>query len=369
LAQTDTKGNSYGDLLADVVKDPGVKDIKTQTPAEPTPPAQTVAEKPPVKTDPPPAQKEEPPKTVDPKQDPVTKPVEVAETIKPDTSVAKAPVAVDEEKKVTAEPPTTEKPSEPKHSQVALLFKKGGAAGTDLIYTDRNGDKTDTIRIYIPPAAAETASEKEQQMEKDTNTGKKQQPPVKQILPPITEEKEKKTEKTDVPVEPEKKTEAPGQSEIITKTTEPEKPVVKNEEAKFLDIEIKNPHPAGDSLKTQPAAKADTVAAPPASGLVIVNSDCKKIAGEEDFVKLRVKMAGEKSNQDMMAVAAKAFKQRCFTVEQIKKLSVLMSDDEGKYRFFDQAYPFVYDTTQFYRLEQELTNEYYKNRFRAMIRR
>jgi len=98
-----------------------------------------------------------------------------------------------------------------------------------------------------------------------------------------------------------------------------------------------------------------------------VNSDCKEFATDEDFLKLRKKMAAENNNDDMIRIAKKVFRTRCFSTEQIKNLSFLFLNDEGKYMFFDTAYPFASDSDQYYLLVSQLMDGYYINRFKAMI--
>lgn len=100
-----------------------------------------------------------------------------------------------------------------------------------------------------------------------------------------------------------------------------------------------------------------------------VNSDCKAFATHEDFLKLRRKMAGENSVENMIKVAKKYFKLKCFSTEQIKDLSYLFLKDEGKYMFFDAAYAFTSDSDQYQLLQSLLTDEYFLNRFKAMINR
>jgi hypothetical protein len=99
----------------------------------------------------------------------------------------------------------------------------------------------------------------------------------------------------------------------------------------------------------------------------IKNSNCADYAGEEDFLKLRKKMAAENKNEDMIKVAKKMFRSKCFTTDHIKNLSGLFLNDDGKYNFFDAAYPFVSDSGSFYTLEALLSDTYYINRFKAMI--
>jgi hypothetical protein len=102
---------------------------------------------------------------------------------------------------------------------------------------------------------------------------------------------------------------------------------------------------------------------------VAFNSDCKARAEQEDFIKVRKKMAAQDGDDDMIAVALKAFKTKCFTVEQIKNLSILLLSDKGKYNFFDTVYEYAYDTNNYKSLATEMKDEYYINRFKAMLKR
>ncbi len=102
--------------------------------------------------------------------------------------------------------------------------------------------------------------------------------------------------------------------------------------------------------------------------VLMINSDCKSMATDEDFLKLRKKMAAQKSDENMIVIARKTFVSKCFSTEQVKNLSSLFLKDEGCYNFFDAAYPHVNDTQNFQTLVSRLTDEYYINRFKAMIR-
>ncbi|MBI2729680.1 MAG: DUF4476 domain-containing protein [Sphingobacteriales bacterium] len=104
------------------------------------------------------------------------------------------------------------------------------------------------------------------------------------------------------------------------------------------------------------------------SKVIMVNSDCKNMATEKDFMGLRKKMVAEENDDDMVSAARKIFKTRCFTTDQVKNLCVLFLKDNGRYKFLDAAYPYVYDTDNFKQLSSLLTEEYYINRFRAMIK-
>jgi hypothetical protein len=293
-------GNDFAGILADVVKDPSVKNtdpVKSPVQAEKLPVKVELGTK---------------PDTV-----PVKKPDPIP-IVKKDTLV---------ENNVTPEKVIIEtKPLAPT-GKLERLFNRIGKEGTELVYADNTNGNSDTIRIFLPRLSTDMV----------------ETTPVKETILGTT----------------------------VYVTSDTGKPATKND-GKFLDIEVKNPNKdvippsLGDTVVPE-KKPADTLVTVPK--LVMVNTDCKKIADEGDFLKLRKKMAGEKSNYDMMAVAAKVFRQSCFTVEQVKNLSLLFLDDDGKYRFYDLAYPFVYDTDKFAGLEQELKDEFYKNRFRALIRK
>ena len=100
----------------------------------------------------------------------------------------------------------------------------------------------------------------------------------------------------------------------------------------------------------------------------MINSNCKTNATDEDFLKLRKKMATANTEDAMIAVAQKFLKAKCFTTDQIKNLSVLFLKDAGKYRFFDIAYRFVSDSNNFSTLQSQLSDTYYISRFQAMVR-
>ncbi len=128
--------------------------------------------------------------------------------------------------------------------------------------------------------------------------------------------------------------------------------------------------PAVSTVQPAPVAKkADTVAVQKKQDLVVTNSDCKNFASDNDVDKLRVKMLAENAVDDKLIAAKKAFKTKCFSVKQIKALTELFPSDETRYRFFDTAYPFVSDTENFGSLDEMISNDYYKTRFKAMIRR
>ena len=211
--------------------------------------------------------------------------------------------------------------------------------GRSIVYIDRFENNTDTVRIFIPYKDT---------VEKEDNTGNTQ----------LTEKVKKEDSapvKKDEPV-------------IVKETKEQPK-----EDKKFLDIAVPNPNTKADATPAETTKEQTTVPAnkEPASskpaGLTI-NSDCKSNASEDDFLKLRKKMAAQKTDENMILMARKSFIVKCYSTEQINNLSSLFLKDEGRYNFFDASYPHVSDTQNFGTLIGRLTDEYYINRFKAMIR-
>lgn len=245
--------------------------------------------------------------------------------------VKKEPPPVVKEEPVN--PPVTEiKKEEPIKPVITItkLHSNKTADGIEILFTDSGSGSHDTVRIFLPiTAEVAPAAVKEEP----------KQPEVKEEKPVVAP----------TPVTAAAKEEAKKDS-VISIKTEPSASITKKEEA---PPQMVVPEPQ----QPEPVKKA-----------VILNSDCKAAATEDDFMKLRKKMVAEDNDDDMVNAARKVFKTKCFTVEQIKNLSVLFLKDDGRYKFFDAAYPFVSDSYNFINLQKLLTEEYYINRFKAMVR-
>ncbi len=226
-------------------------------------------------------------------------------------------------------------------SQVKKLFSIKSSEGTDMVFADIVNGVADTVRLFI---AAEKNNEAIQ--------------PEKKIIKPAADLQKNEEVKKD-------------ESKVSsTKTT-------KAGEPKFINIELPNPNIKKDSAVqiSVPAAEVNKTAQLPVSEKpkenttkpVMVNSDCKSLATQDDFLKLRKKMAAEGTDEEMVDIAKKVFRSKCFTTEQIKNLSVLFLKDDGKYKFFDAAYPFVSDSNNFSSLETQLSDAYFITRFKAMV--
>lgn len=137
-----------------------------------------------------------------------------------------------------------------------------------------------------------------------------------------------------------------------------QQPVV---EKKFLEIST-------DSVKAETPETVQKVTNEPVAVKKAEKGNCTEQANEADFFNLRKIMAGVMGDDEMVAEAKRIFKTKCFSTEQIRNLSLLFLNDAGKYKFFDAAYEYVTDAFNFGSLQRELKDEYYINRFKAMLR-
>jgi len=127
-----------------------------------------------------------------------------------------------------------------------------------------------------------------------------------------------------------------------------------------------------DTTHKKETADADTTVAitkPVAHHAQINNSDCKNTATDADIDKLRVKLLSLNDLDEKIATTKKLLKSKCFTVKQLKAISELFAEDESMYQLFETAYPFTLDTYNYFTLEDLLKSDYYRDRFKAMIRR
>lgn len=99
------------------------------------------------------------------------------------------------------------------------------------------------------------------------------------------------------------------------------------------------------------------------------NSNCKAVAEDKDFYALRKKMVGQNDVDEMTRLAKKSMKEKCYSTFQIRNLSALMITDADRYQFLEMAYPFVSDANNFASLSDLLKDNYYGDRFKAMLRK
>ena len=239
------------------------------------------------------------------------------------TEIVQKPVEVKKEALVIIEG------KKPDPASIQKIFTAKDTDGLAMVYVDKQSSGIDTIKIFIPQDQISNEAAAPVIVVKDTTV--------------VTEKK----------------------PESITASASAKANPV------FIELELPNPNTVSsqDSAKqTIQETEKEKVDVKSSAVLTMINSDCKLIATEDDFLKVRKKMTSEKNEEGMVTVAKKMFKQKCFSTEQIKNLSVLFLKDEEKYHFFDAAYPFVHDSQQFKLLESQLTDPYIITRFRAMLR-
>lgn len=94
---------------------------------------------------------------------------------------------------------------------------------------------------------------------------------------------------------------------------------------------------------------------------------CESVATENDFLKLRKKMAAQKTDDEMINESKKTFKAKCFTTEQVKNLGNLFLSEAAKFQFYEVAYPFSSDRDNFVLLEMEFKDNYFIHRFKKLV--
>lgn len=96
-------------------------------------------------------------------------------------------------------------------------------------------------------------------------------------------------------------------------------------------------------------------------------NNCSSQATEDDFFRLRKKMAGIKDSESMINEAKKEFKGKCFSVDQIRNLGNLFLNEAGKFQFYEMAYPNSSDKNGFAVLQAEFRDPYFVHRFKNLV--
>ena len=302
-----------------------------------------------------------------------------------DKPAAAGNIVISDIKTTTAleEPQVTNKPV----SIIKKIAESEVEGALHLVYFDNSNNTTDSIDIIIP--ANESIVEKKVSIVKDNMEVKKVAEIEKNDTQPVNNIEVQKGDvqqnvvKADAVVT--KKMEIiENLSDTLAVQDQPikkqakikaKKPVILKAE-KFLPIELGTVASATDSVTNaanvinvmddNTANKGDKPIK--VQSAVIINSDCIINATDDDFLKLRKKMAAAAVEDEMIVIAKKVLKQKCFSTGQIKNLAVLFLKDAGRYSFFDLAYPFVWDSYNYSLLESQLAEPYFINRFKAMIR-
>jgi Domain of unknown function (DUF4476) len=242
----------------------------------------------------------------------------------------------------------------PLRSVITKISSRRILGGTEMTYTDVLGDEADTIKIFLPTVKKIKQPNNNplivQATVPDDNTAT--QPLVKS-----TKNKSQDQHFLNMSVTPETNVAPAPVVKLVTTTNN-----------KVADTATATPAVVVTNTIVAPAAviKKDTAIAATAPH-PMVNSECKNLASQEDFIKLRRKMVDQKNDNDMLAVAKKEFRTRCFTTEQIKNLGAIFFGDQGKYNFFETAYEIVADGQNYEILKSQLSDPYYVARFEALL--
>ena len=199
---------------------------------------------------------------------------------------------------------------ENKKSEISKLMYDSTAEGINISYIDIVNDAADTVKVFIPINKSVVYNETEKQIE----------------LPNTDQLKDEK----------------------------------KNKDTRFIDMELPNPNLLTDSNQDNTVKNSNIKG-------IMKNAHCKKTATHKDFLKLHKQMAAEKNDNNMIKAANKQFITICFTTEQIKNLGTLFIKEEERYKFYVGAFPFVSDSQNFASLQDQLTDNYYISRFKAMV--
>lgn len=319
----------FANMLSNVTQDSTVKNVtvKKDEPKQDTPKIVAAPVKTEVRQDTPKITLVEPKPAVK-TEPPVQQLVVKADTSKTQTVIQTSPVLPDTSKQTQV--PLVQEPvwMAPSRSSVQQVKKFVSREGVDYMFeVVEAGGLKDTIRLFIPADSSFLQSEVKQEpvteIKKDTII-----PDQKPQVQPVIEETKNVV---DTPVlkkeEPKVETSAPVQ-QVTTPLNTP-------------------------AVETKPAA--------------IPNSNCKDNATEDDFLKLRKRMAAQSKEEAMVNEAKKVFKGKCFSTAQLKNLAVLFLTDEWRYRFYDAALPFVSDFGSFKSLGDTIADDYYKKRFQALL--
>ena len=270
------------------------------------------------------------------------KPVAVEKKQQPPViKTGSAIIAVTENKLPVAVEPVITKP-DPKieispNKAIVKVFEQQTDLGTDMMFVVNDGEKKDTVRILLPQLTVE-------RKETDQSVTVKAVPDS--VIKPVAESKEvNATEEID---------------KKISDTTASSNAPVKNP---FFGEEKQK-----DAVKDISAFTDDKTNKNIVPNDALFKHDCKNMLSDEDLNKLRKKMFSITGDQKMTDIAKKYFEGKCVSSVQVKTLSGLFLSDESRYNFFAAAYDYVYDSSNFAFLENQLIDPLYKKRFLSLLK-
>jgi len=105
------------------------------------------------------------------------------------------------------------------------------------------------------------------------------------------------------------------------------------------------------------------------AALKMINSDCGNIMDDATFRKMLKKVVSAKNDEGMIDAFRRQTRNYCVETSQVRTIAQLLSAEEYKYKLLDMAYAKTYDSEKYGTLENLLSDNYYKGRFKAMLKK
>lgn len=121
--------------------------------------------------------------------------------------------------------------------------------------------------------------------------------------------------------------------------------------------------PKADTAVASPQPAADSAVAAPK----MQREPCMDILGREEVEALMTKTATIADGDEIVAVYKKAFKDKCVSTANLKKICNAMASDVTRYRVLEAAFPHCLDFYAFAELESLLKDSYYITKFKALV--
>lgn len=215
--------------------------------------------------------------------------------------------------------------------KIKKLYTRLDSSGRLMTFVVPNNQKNDTIVLFI----SYVKSQKGENLDSSKN------------------EKEKPKEKTKERIKSTIKNEAAQQSNTL-----------KDSISKLVvdTIQIKKGKTIANS-KTLDSLKVSKKDAVKTNHL---ESNCKVIATDRDFINLRRRMVEQRDEQQMQTIAFQSFQKKCYSCAQVRNLSVLFLKDNSRYAFLELSFPYVFDKENFMGLQTVLTESSNIEQFKGL---
>jgi hypothetical protein len=94
---------------------------------------------------------------------------------------------------------------------------------------------------------------------------------------------------------------------------------------------------------------------------------CLDVLGREEVEALITKTASIADGDEIVALYKKAFKDKCVSTSNLKKICNAHASDVTRYRILEGAFPHCLDFYAFADLESLLKDSYYITKFKALV--